>query len=103
MGSNEAIFTLMLDALRRGILIARGCAPAIDQTSKTNLIEQKKRICQNVNQLSHEQKLQVCLAIVKIAGFEALGEHNNGCLADITDWDAAQIKKLLDVIQFASK
>jgi hypothetical protein len=71
--------------------------------SKINLIEQKKRICQNINQLTREQKIQVLLAVVRMAGFEAIGEHNNGCLVDITGWDAQQIRRLSEVIQFASK
>lgn len=102
MGSNEIMFNLMLDALRRGILIARGHIVSSGVPNEISLIEQKKRVCQSIIQLSDDQRLQVCLAIVKIAGYEALGEHNNGCFVDITDWDAGQIKKLSDVIQFAS-
>ena len=102
MGSNEIMFNLMLDALRRGILIAQGHTSINQQPNAISLIEQKKRVCQSIAQLSYDQRLQVCLAIVKIAGYEALGEHNNGCFVDITDWNQVQIKKLSDVIQFAS-
>lgn len=98
----EMMHNLMLDALRRGILITRGCA--VDRVGQeVNLIEQKKRICRDTDQLPHDRKVQILLAIVRIAGFEAIGEHNNGCLVDITNWDAAKIKRLTDVIQFASK
>lgn len=103
MCSNEAMFELMLDALRRGILISHGRAPPSASREKINLIDQKKRICQNINQLTHEQKLQVLLAVVRVAGFEAIGAHNNGCFVDITDWDAAKTKRIMDVMQFASK
>lgn len=103
MGSTETMHNLMLDALRRGILITRGCSLAPTSHERINLVEQKKHICQNINQLTREQKIQVLLAIVHIAGFEAIGEHNNGCLVDISDWDATKIKRLSDVIQFTSK
>lgn len=92
----------MLDALRRGILMTRGCKPQ-NSTPELSLVEQKKRICHSVNQLPYDQKLQICLAIVRISGFESLGRHNNGCFVDITNWNAEQLKKLSDVIQFVSK
>lgn len=100
--SNETIYNLMLDALRRGILMTQGCKIQ-NNPSELSLIEQKKRICQSVNQLQYDQKLQICLAIARISGFESLGRHNNGCFVDITNWNADQLKKLSDVIQFASK
>jgi hypothetical protein len=102
--SNEALCNLMLDALRRGILLSRGCAPIEETASEgMSLNDQKKRICQCASQLTHDQKLQVLLAVAHIAGFEALGAHNSGCFVDITRWTAAQIKQLSDVIRFASK
>ena len=102
--SNEALYNLMLDALRRGILFSRGCVVQdANAREKISLIEQKKRVCNSVNQLTRDQKIQVLLAVVNIVGFEAIGAHNSGCFVNITDWDEAQIKKLADVIRFASK
>ena len=113
---SEMMYGLMLDALRRGILMSRMTppqwtrdgAPASSlmrgQDRKMNIIEQKRRLCQNVAQLmTHKQKMDVMLAIVRIAGFEAIGKHNNGCLVDITGWDSDKVRYLTDVIQFATK
>ena len=94
----------MLDALRRGILLSMGRSVANVTNKKIDLVAQKKRICQNIGQLTtHEQKIQVLLAVAQIAGFEAIGAHNRGCLVDITNWDYARIKRLSDVILFVSK
>ena len=100
----ETMHNLMLDALRRGILLSMGRPIANVAYEKIDLVAQKKRICQTIGQLTtHEQKIQVLLAVAQIAGFEAIGAHNKGCLVDITTWDQAKIKRLSDVIQFASK
>lgn len=92
----------MLDALKRGIRIARGDDARAD-TASVSTIVLKKSICQGINMLQREQKLQVLLAVARIAGIDAIGVHNNGCLVDITDWDDARTKEIADVIQFASK
>ncbi len=92
----------MLDALRRGIAVSRGYVPTSAGYNKVSLTEQKKRICQLVN-LTHDQGLQILLAVAHIAGYEAIGTHNRGCLVDLTDWDENQVKRLSDVIQFALK
>ena len=115
---------LMLDALRRGIIISRpnklpdaragdchdraiapmraGVAGA-ETAIPMSIIERKKRICQGVATLSRDARIQVLLAVARMAGFESIGAHNGGCFVDITDWDEARTAQLADIIQFASK
>lgn len=111
--ANETICNLMLDALRRGILLARGvdaqhgargdCESNGSKRSAINIVDLKKQMCQSVMTLTYDQKMELLLAVVHIAGYEAIGAHNNGCLVDITNWDAAKMKRLDDVIQFITK
>jgi hypothetical protein len=100
--TEESINGLMLDALRRGILLSRGGEIAQEKPD-IGLSNQKRMICQIVSTLMKDQKMQICLAIAHIGGIESLGEHNQGCHVDLTDWDAAKIKKLMDVIRFVMK
>lgn len=102
MCTNEAICGLMLDALRRGILASHGLPEkkTLNAREEISLIEQKKRAMLLIGQLSTAHKLQVLCAIVHIAGFEAIGAHNNGCLVDITDWDAGRVTRLLEIMQY---
>ena len=109
--SNDQLHNLMLDALRRGMLMMRGGQlktgeqNRISSSSCENLTEIKRRLCQRIlsGDFAKEQKVQILLAVVHIAGFETIGAQNNGCLVDITNWNDEQVKKLSDVINFASK
>jgi tetrahydromethanopterin S-methyltransferase subunit F len=98
--TNEKLREMMLDALKRGIKSARG---EDSRSVAVSTIVLKKSICQNINMLQRDQKLQVLLAVARVAGIDAIGVHNNGCFVDITDWDDAMTKEIADVIQFASK
>lgn len=113
MCTNESINNLMLDALRRGILFshritqekgARTALASVGASSSASassaLNEQKKRLGVEVERLSPENKIQVALAVVRIAGFEAIGAYNNGCFVDVTDWTVEQIKRISDIVQY---
>ena len=93
----------MIDAIRRGMLFTRGVGAQSEPKNEMNLSVLKKRICHDVNRLTREGKMQVLLAIVRVAGLEAIGVYNNGCMIDITKWSAAMTKSVAEVIQFASK
>ena len=110
--SVDPLHELMLDALRRGILMTRGAnkAPADGATrhasrskSRAHLDEKKKQMCRDINTLTRDQKIQVLLAIAQLAGFEAIGAHNGGCLVDITDWDMARVTKIINIMQYVTQ
>lgn len=103
MSCRDNLDNLMLDAIRRGMLFSRGMSTQYETKNEVNLSVLKKRICHDVNRLTREKKIQVLLAIVRIAGLEAIGVYNNGCMIDITKWNASMTKNIADVIQFASK
>jgi hypothetical protein len=94
---------LMLDAIRRGILFVRGIGIQNEPKNEINLSVLKKRICHDVGRLTREKKIQVLLAVVRVAGLEAIGVYNNGCMVDITKWSAPMTKNIAEIIQFASK
>lgn len=90
----------MLDALRRGMMQHSSATAPGTPAQPTNLEVHKKKLQMDVNRLTHEQKMQVALAIVRLVGFESLGTYNNGCFVDITDWNFEQVKKINDIVQY---
>lgn len=101
--SDENLHKLMLDALRRGILKMRGIGVMRASEAVAPSGPRKIDLCRIAGSLTHDQGLQVLIAVVRICGIEAIGAHNNGCFVDITDWDSNMIKQLNDVIQYVIK
>jgi hypothetical protein len=98
---NNDLDSLMLDALRRGILLSKKGSAVVKES--TNLNHLRASICKNGPQLSRENGMKVLCAISTIAGIDAIGAFNNGCSVDISRWSLEQLTKLNDVIQFVSK
>lgn len=102
----DPLHELMLDALRRGILLSRGidagASASSARASRTQLVDKKRRIATDINSLSRDQKITVLLAVARLAGIEAIGLISNGCIVDITEWEEAKVDELMKVIEFVS-
>jgi hypothetical protein len=98
---NVDLDSLMIDALRRGILLSHGKPHVIEENVSINQL--RASICKNGPQLSRENGMKVLCAISTIAGIDAIGAFNNGCSVDISYWTREQLIKLNDVIRFVSK
>lgn len=104
MATDEQIHDLMLDALRIAYIRLRGGSrPAGDRAMSSSVSEKIKFMSVHMNQLDYEHKMQVCLAVVRLAGFEALGEYNCGSFVNMSEWTPEQVDGLYKIVQFSMK
>lgn len=98
---SEQIYREMLEAFGRGLIASRGLSRTETTESKNILAhERKRKVLQMIGSLERDQKLQLLMAIVQIAGVDAIGEQSNGCFVDLTTWEDKKVVKLIDVIEF---